>query len=148
MKRFLLMFLGFVYLLCMTGCSNSNSNNFSKTELSQQDLDFEKEEVSTTAELAPMSDESAAGDFEDFTVEEIANAQKIAEAYYEGTSLLVESIEYGITNTLYAQYSADYEKQNLITFTVKVKDSENPPRGIALERKNLNSDWEVLDEGY
>jgi len=148
MKRFLLMFMGFAYLISVIGCSKSNSNNYPETELSDQNLVSEQKEVSMPTEANSLSDKSTASDFVDFTEEEIINAQKVAESYYEETSFIVESIEYDITNSLYEQYSADHEKENLITFTVKVKDSENPPRAIALERKYSNSDWVVLDEGY
>jgi hypothetical protein len=147
MKRFLFMLLGITYLLIMIGCSKSNTNYFSDTELPQQSLISDPKEAKPT-ESNPLSDNSISGDFADFTEEEIDNAKKVAEAYYKETSFIVGSIEYDITNTLYKQYSADYEKQNLITFTVKIKRSENPPRGIVLKRKDLNSNWEVLDEGY
>jgi hypothetical protein len=148
MKRFVLIFLGVVCLLSMIGCSKSNTNNFSETELLRQKVDFEQKEVKTSPETNSTIGISSDDDFENFTVEELENAQKVAEAYYEGTSFIAESIEYDITNTLYEQYSVEYAKENLITFTVKVKESEDPPRGIALKRINSYSEWEVLDEGY
>lgn len=148
MKKVLLMLLGSTYLLSTIGCSKSSSNSFSEAEFSQRSLISETKEASSPTEANDLSDKLVTSDFGDFTEEEIANAQKAAVAYYEGTSFIIESIEYDITNTLYVQYSNNYGKKNLITFTVKVKNSENPPRGIALERKDLKSDWEVLDEGY
>jgi hypothetical protein len=148
MKNFLLMLFGVAYLLSMIACSKSNSNNFSETVLSQQDVASEEKDESASTEANHLSDKPTTGDSEVFTEEEIAKAQKVAETYYEGTSFIVESIEYDNTNTLYTQYSAEYGKSNLITFTVKMIDSENPPRSIALERKDSKSEWEVLDEGY
>lgn len=89
-------------------------------------------------------------DLDNFTDKEIEEAKKIADAYYRNTNYYdnIKKIEYNLNTFLYKQHSPEYKKGNLITFLVYTKDTENPPREIALAREKEDGKWKVINEGY
>ena len=95
---------------------------------------------------APSADEQAY--FSGFTVEEIQSAMDAAGKYYKSIAMTPVSLQYDLANRIYQEYASKYEKDDLIAFTVRTKQPEDPPRGIVLIRKNPGGVWRVLDEGY
>lgn len=137
----------FTILLCFSvllssGCKNDDTNS-SIDANSKQQTDSEQIQSSKVS-----TDESTSSTFTGFTDDEIESAKKEAIKYYKNTIFNIESIECDLTNSFYKTYSKEYKKGHLITFTVKIAKSDNPPREIVLIRENLNSNWKVLTEGY
>ena len=129
-------------LLGISGCTSQSPS--SSTATAQPTL------VSSLKPVAAEPLVSQTADLPSFTETEIASAKKVAETYYKGTTFKIASIVYNITliNRVSSNLIIEYGKENLITFTVNLKDSENPPRGITLARKDANSSWKVVTEGY
>lgn len=126
MKKIFCLLLACALLIC--GCTNTSEKNKTVKEISNSDN----------------------SNLYNFTDNEIESAKKIAEIYYNNTNYsdTIENIKYDLNNSLYNQHSSDYEKGNLITFSVYTKDTATPPREIALARKSKDSNWEVINEGY
>lgn len=155
MKRFYLIFILCVIIIALYGCNGKgNDTNDSKSfDLKDNISDVSKTaEVPNTTEspntsLVSNTTQEADKEFQ-FSEEEIENAEAVVKEYYENTSFKVKSIHYDLSVGLYNEYVDEYDKQNLITFLVEIIDSDNPPRNIVLARKDLESVWEVIDEGY
>lgn len=151
MKRDSFAILTFGLLIGIIGCSSKNeiSNSTVPKTLKQNDNPKQTIMPSQTTDLSmpqPTADTSYKTPI--FNNDEIASAKKVAEEYYKGTTHKVESLELIKRNVLYDNYTSKYKKDSIITFSVKIKNSENPPRGIVLVRKDAGSEWKVLDEGY
>ncbi|GEM_PF-7108019 len=108
----------------------------------------ESKQAITNANKTGLSEKTLDASNTGFSKDEIEKAKLVAKEYYKGTVLIVDSIELVNRNTVYDNYSSKYEKENIITFSIKIKNSENPPRGIVLIRQDSSSNWKVLDEGY
>lgn len=126
MKKIFLLLVMCSLMVC--GCTNIPEKDKTSTEISKVD-------ISTVY---------------NFTDKEIETAKKVAETYYSNTNYYsnIKSIEYNLNTSIYDEHSSSYKKGNLITFSVYTKDTENPPREIALSRESENSNWKVINEGY
>ena len=77
---------------------------------------------------------------------------KVAKTYYNkiGISDDIKSIEYNLSSKVYGGAFgslSQYKNSNSIIFLAITKD-DNIPRIIILTRKDKNSGWEVVNEGY
>ncbi|WP_066720084.1 hypothetical protein [Clostridium sp. Marseille-P299] len=145
MKRFYSIIISCVIIIALYGCNNKNDSK--SFDLHDKVSDVYKITQAPNTSQAPNITQEADKEFQ-FSKEEIENAEAVAKEYYENTSFKVQSIHYDLTVSLYNEYVDEYDKQNLITFLVEIIDSDNPPRNIVLARKDLESVWEVIDEGY
>lgn len=143
MKNLYLIIISCIIIIALHGC---NSKDIHKNDSNSFDVQDKITDVSKITE-APITTQETGKDFQ-FSEEEIEYAETIAKEYYENTSFKIQSIHYDLTVSLYNEYLDEYDERNLITFSVEIIDSDNPPRNIALGRKDLESDWEVLGEGY
>lgn len=132
-----------MFTLIISGCSNGDNSSSSGEIESQQNINSKEIDLPESP-----TDESTSNTFVGFTDEEIESAKKVAETYYRDRLFKIIEMKFDLTNSIYKNYSSEYEESNLITFTVKIANSDNPPRQIALIRKDSDSSWEVLSEGY
>lgn len=157
MNRIFLVIIICVMLIGIEGCDNADKTVL--PEISSEELNENSNQtiLKDTIETLPEtiledtiepSSETISESLPSFSEEEIEIAKQVVDEYYASTSFQIETIKYDLTNILYEQYITEYEVGNIITFTVKIIDSENPPRGIALGRKDTDSKWKIIGEGY
>lgn len=145
-KKIIILIIFSVVLNLLSGCNEPNDISKNDAQLIEDET---ADSIQKQSEDKPNTEvTNNLPTHKELSNEELSNAEEVIREYYQDTIFELESIKLDLSISFYEQYYSEYYDKDLITFLVSIKNSENPPREIALYRQSSDSNWEIISEGY